>query len=140
MRPEQFKSADNPRELTVDQKLDIYRDELSGDFDIYDEDVAKLRSRIESGDEVLVHDPHAFAIVKGPDTPDQFLTFLWVDPEHRGKGYGKRLMHRLIELYPVYHWSLRCHKRLRPFYSRFKFFVSERLGDNRRMSTNRGNN
>jgi len=140
MRPEQIKSADNPRALTVDQMLDIYRGELSGDFEICDEDVAKLRSRIEAGDEVLVQAEHAFAIVKGADTPDQFLTFLWVDPEHRGKQYGKRLLRTLIERYSVYHWNLKCHKRLRPYYSRFGFIVIERHGDIRRMSTNRRNN
>jgi GNAT superfamily N-acetyltransferase len=134
------KRADATPELIVDQALDIYRDELSGDFDIDDNDVARLRSRIKTGSEVLIPFDNAFAIVKGPDTPDQFLTFIWVNPEHRGQQYGRRLMRKLIKRYSVYHWSLKCHKRLRPFYSRFGFYVTERHGDIRCMSTDRGNN
>jgi GNAT superfamily N-acetyltransferase len=137
MRNEDVDRADAARGHSVDQALDIYRDELSDDYDIDDDDVARLRARLEIGDEVLVQFDDAFAIVKGPDTPDQFLTFIWVSPEHRGQQYGRRLIRELMKRYSTYHWSLKCHKRLRPFYSRLGFYEKERHGDTLRMSTNR---
>lgn len=118
--------------LSDDQVFELIVSRLSefGDYEVTLEDFNECRARL-----VVEKFEHGVAVMLFNDVLPQ-LWFLYVDPEQRCKGLGRKYV-RLIrrKFGNEYVVSLHCHKSLRPFYGSCGFRVVERYGDHRVMES-----
>lgn len=104
--------------------------------------VGDITDAIAAGRASLELRPFGFAIIEqkaaaaGGTIPHLWLLF--IAPEHRGQGLGRRFVRDLLLRYADdYHMSLYCHgARRRAFFGRLGFRIESRDGDMRRMTTN----
>lgn len=85
---------------------------------------------------------YGFAVVEQrPDSAGRMIPFLWllyIAPEKRGAGVGRRFVRELLKRYSdYYHMSLYCYgARRRAFFGRLGFRIESQDGEMRRMTTN----
>ena len=70
-----------------------------------------------------------FAVV----APGPFLQFLYVTPDGRGRGLGRKLLRAAERVTPDYYLHLKCHKSLRRWYGAKGYRVLRADGDTRTM-------
>lgn len=111
----------------------IYHIKQIPEFEIYWDDYEEKRC-LNRKDRYVHKYREGFAIVNLEDGILPELHFLYISPDFRGEGVGRRIMVELVEKYfDTYYMTLRCSKKLTRFYNRFGFRVIERDGDHRKM-------
>ena len=102
----------------------------------------KVIDSLESGKAVLETRQYGFALIQQSPAVDGIILHLWalfVDNKQRGSGLGSRFVREILKKYSAkHHMSLWCEgSRRRRFFGRLGFVVNGRLGEARRMTTNR---
>ena len=98
--------------------------------------------RMQNGRAAIEARQYGFAVIELTQTPDgHFMPHLWllyIDPAHRGKGYGRQFVRELLAKYSTeFFMSLYCYgSRRRAFFGRLGFRIESKDGEHRRMTTN----
>lgn len=99
------------------------------EFQAYVGTVAEIEELLDRDSTTVVGDiEEGFAVVS-----DAHLSFLYVPPERRGWGHGRRLLRAAEKLDPDRYLTLACHVSLRPWYSRRGYRVAGADGEMRDM-------
>ena len=112
------------------------------EMDIADLTTRKVIDSLESGKAVLETRSYGFALIQRTAAVDGMIPHLWVlfiDNNQRGSGLGSRFVREILKKYSGrHHMSVWCEgSRRRRFFGRLGFVVEGRVGDTRRMTTNR---
>lgn len=103
------------------------------EFEIYWDDYQEKRCLARKNRYIHKYQ-EGFAIVNLNDGILPELNFLYISPEFRRQGVGRKIMKDLIKNYcDTYYMTLLCDKKLTRFYNRFGFRVIKRDGDHRKM-------
>jgi ribosomal protein S18 acetylase RimI-like enzyme len=102
----------------------------------------KVNHSLESGEAALEMRPYGFALIQHTPSNDGVIPHLWalyIDSDKRGSGLGSRFVRELIKQYSTkHHMTVWCDgSQRRRFFGRLGFVVERRVGDIRRMTTNR---
>ena len=129
-------AAMSPREIA--EFLVAHQSELG----IADLTAHQVIDSLAAGTAALETREHGFALIQYTRTEDGVKPHLWalfIDSERRGSGLGSQFVREILKQYGGdKHMSLWCEgARRRRFFGRLGFVVEGRLGDMRRMTTNR---
>ena len=131
----------------TDAEVDAFLTEHRQEMDADGLEPGDVLAALSAGRAVLERRAYGLAVIQLKKVSDPrtgqnglipHLWLLWIDPQTRGLGLGRRFVRELLKLHARgYHMSLVCNgARRRAFFGRLGFRVVQRDGECRTMTTN----